>query len=191
MCAQRVLRAGPGADVIRSQPGRHQDDRQGSLELELPEATETSAERAIYRLSREVAELRMKLAGAGASEYGTDLTYRSYNSARGWIDAVDPIALLARQFARRLAEVKCIRSLGPAGDATDSNAQAVNSYIAIIAEEANGLINALIEDAEASGLEATGAWLKIPLLEYREFEAVKRDPAIERADHEQDQKLNS
>ncbi len=38
MCAQRILRAGPAADVVRSRPGRQQDDRQGSLELDLPEA---------------------------------------------------------------------------------------------------------------------------------------------------------
>ncbi|MDU0343716.1 hypothetical protein [Bosea rubneri] len=133
----------------------------------------------------------MKLAGAGPSEGSDDLTYRSYNSARGWIDAVDPIALMARQFARRLAEVKCIRHLGPAGDATEGNAQAVNSHIAVIAEEADNLIAALIEDAEASGLEATGAWMKIPLVECREFEPIERDPELERSDDELDQKLNS
>jgi len=190
MCAQRILRSGPGADVVRSQPSRRVDARQGSFDLDPPEA-ESTAEQTIYRLAREVAELRLKLAGAGAPEGPERLTYRSYHSGRGWIDAVDPIALTARQFAHRLADVRCIRQLGPAGDATEDNAEAVNYYIAMVAEEADGLITALIEDAEARGLEATGAWMKIPLVEVRKFEPIERDPELERADDIQDDKLNS
>ena len=190
MCAQRILRAGPGADVIRSQPSRRVDARQGSFDLDPPEA-ETTAEQTIYRLAREVAELRLKLAGAGAPKSPEGVTYRSYHSGRGWIDAVDPIALMARHFAARLAEVKCIRSLGPVGDATSDNAKDVNAFIAMIAEEAGALITSLIEDAEASGLEATGAWMNIPLVEVRKFEPIERDPELERADDIQNDKLNT
>lgn len=190
MCAQRILRSGPVADVVRSRPTRRVDARQGSFDLDPPE-TESTAEQTIYRLAREVGELRLKLAGAGAPESSEGLTYRSYHSGRGWIDAVDPIALMARQFAARLAEVKCIRRLGPAGDATSENARDVNAFIAMIAEEADGLIAALIEDAEASGLEATGAWMNIPLVEVRKFEPIERDPELQRADDIQGNKLNS
>ncbi|HEV7339816.1 MAG TPA: hypothetical protein VGO06_27860 [Bosea sp. (in: a-proteobacteria)] len=98
---------------------------------------------------------------------------------------------MARQFAHRLADVRCIRQLGPAGDATEDNAEAVNYYIGMIADEADALITALIEDAEACGMKGTGPWMKIPLVEYRKFEVIERDPDLERADDDQDEKLNS
>ncbi|KUL94349.1 hypothetical protein DK26_15185 [Bosea sp. WAO] len=134
----------------------------------------------------------MKLAGAGATSTSAEgATYRAYTSAHGWADTVDPIALLAHGFAARLARVKCIRTLGPAGDALEDDARAVNAHIAMIAEEADNLITALIGDAESAGLEATGAWMKLPLVECRKFEAIERDPDLDRADDIQDDKLNS
>ena len=192
MCAQRILRSGPGADVVRSRSPRRVDERQGALDLDSAAAPgATRSEQTIYRLAREVAELRLKLAGASATSSAEGVTYRAYTSAPGWSDTVDPIALLARGFAARLAEVKCIRTLGPAGDALEDDARTVNAYIAMIAEEADTLIAALIEDAEAAGLEATGAWMRIPLVGCQKFEAVQRDPDLDRADDIHDEKLNS
>ncbi len=190
MCAQRILRSGPTSDVVKSRLTRRDDARQGALDLESP-PRETSAEQTIYRLSHEVAELRLRLASAGLASDTREITYRTYNSEHGWVDTLDQIALLARAFAGRLADVKCIRTLGAAGEPSERDARAVNAYIAMIAEEADSLISALVEDAEASGLEATGAWMAVPLVECRKFEAVERDPDLERADDIHDEQLNS
>lgn len=190
MCAQRILRSGPTSDVVKSRLTRREDARQGALNLEAP-PRETSAEQTIYRLAHEVAELRLKLAEAGLASDTKGVTYRTYNSQHSWADTVDPIALMARSFASRLADVKCIRTLDAAGRPGEHDARAVNAHIAMIAEEADRLISALVEDAEASGLEATGAWMAVPLVECRKFEAVERDPDLERADDIHDEKLNS
>jgi hypothetical protein len=160
--------------------------------LDVPEEAatiETSAERAIYRLSYEVAELRSKLARAGLAPDADRVSYRAYSSLHGWTESVDPIACLARGFASRLAEVTCIRSMKEPGD---DDVVGVNAHIAMVAEEADSLISALVKDAEAKGLEASGAWLKIPLVECRAFELPDpADPATEEVDFIHDQKLNS
>jgi hypothetical protein len=83
MCAQRILRAGPGGDVIQSQPSRRDDPRQASFDLDAPASSPSRAEETIFRLSREVADLRMKLAGEGAPDSAEGTTYRSYHSGQG------------------------------------------------------------------------------------------------------------
>ena len=49
----------------------------------------------------------------------------------------------------------------------------------------------VIKDAEDHGLEASGPWLKIPLIETQAFEVPTPDPAADEADDEHDRKLNS
>ena len=52
-------------------------------------------------------------------------------------------------------------------------------------------LSTLVEDAEAKGLEATGAWLKIPLVEQRAFEVPKQDAEADKADAAHDRKMDS
>lgn len=56
------------------------------------------------------------------------------------------------------------------GKLDDTDAAWVNANIGIAAEGADDLISSLVEDAEDKGLVATGDWMKIPLVEQREFE---------------------
>jgi hypothetical protein len=67
----------------------------------------------------------------------------------------------------------------------------VNASISMVAEETNGLIDALVSDAESHGFEASGGWMNIPLVKRREFEVVRIDPAAQKADDLQELKLNS
>jgi hypothetical protein len=53
------------------------------------------------------------------------------------------------------------------------------------------LISKLVEDAEHKGLEATGDWMKITLVEQRSFEVPEHDAEADNADAEHDRKLNS
>ena len=100
--------------------------------------------------------------------------------------ASDHIQREARDIARRVAAIT-----GTPGDPDETDAHRVNAQIAMVAEEANILIAALISDAEAQGLEATGPWLDIPLVECREFAVPRADPVAQQVDDIQDQKLNS
>jgi hypothetical protein len=98
----------------------------------------------------------------------------------------DDIQRKARHVAERLASIT-----GTPGDPDETDAHRVNAQIAMVAEEANILITALITDAEAQGLEATGPWLDIPLVECREFAVPRADPVAQEADDILDRKLNS
>jgi hypothetical protein len=73
----------------------------------------------------------------------------------------------------------------------ETDAAWVNANIGMVAEEADDLISTLVEDAEAKDLEATGDWMKIPMVEQREFEVPKNDPGADMADAERDRKLAS
>ena len=73
----------------------------------------------------------------------------------------------------------------------DTDAAWVNANISMVAEEADELISTLIEDAESKGLEATGDWIPMPLVEQRAFDVPKPDPEADRADDEHNRKLNS
>jgi hypothetical protein len=169
MSPVRILRSGPGDDVVRSPYIRQPDPRQAAFDLDLPQ--ESTAEETIYRLTYELTKLRSRLAKSG----------RSPISHPG-----DEIAAQADRFARALGTVE------ESGGDTEADADAVNARIAMVAEEADALIAALIEDAEAHGLEATGPWLKIPLVECQAFEAPEQgDADAARADDIRDQSLNS
>lgn len=170
MCARRVLRSHSGSDVAKSALPRREDERQGELGLDPELASEGDALAKIHRLSREVATLKMQLAQASGASRRQSPTYRGYSAARGWVDKVDLIAEAASHFADQLAAVRCIRM----SEADNSDAKAVNSFIAMIAKEADALVSALIRDAEAHGLEASGPWMKIPLFEVPEFEVPDR-----------------
>ncbi|UZF93794.1 hypothetical protein [Bosea sp. NBC_00550] len=87
--------------------------------------------------------------------------------------------MLASAFADRLEDVKSIRNTG---ELDQADAASVNANIASVANAADDLITALIENAEARGLQATGRWIDIPLVECREFEIKERDPVEEQAD---------
>jgi hypothetical protein len=100
----------------------------------------------------------------------------------------DPVERMARCFAARLIDVKCIRATG---EASHDDARSVNAHIAMVATEADALITALIKDAEANGLDSAGRWMNIPLVECQEFEVVTRDPAADEVDDIHDLKLNS
>lgn len=189
MCAQRMLRAGTASDVIASRPVQRIDERQTALDFgepEPPSANET-AEQMIYRLSYSLTELRSQLAREGLTEEAAP-RYHGYSASRGWTYKEDKIAHLAQGFAKQLDRVTSIRATG---ELADHDAADINAHIAMIAEEADRLITALIKDAEAHGLEATGPWMKIPLVECREFEVPQSDPVAEEADFVHDQKLNS
>ncbi|MCO5092636.1 hypothetical protein [Bosea sp. (in: a-proteobacteria)] len=94
-------------------------------------------------------------------------TYRAYSATRGWIDKQDAIAIMARAFAEKLQEVTCVRALG---EPDDEDAAKVNAFIRMIAEGADQLVTAIIENAEGRDLVQAGAWMDIPLVEVREFE---------------------
>ena len=184
MCAQRVLRSGPAAEVIKSLSDRLQDARQGVLDLDLDA---TNAERMIYRLAYENAQLISRLARAGLPTAIDDPIHPAEVGLRGRNSKPDPIAQLAASFAAQVTQLSSIQADQP----DDQDADQVNASIAMIAEEADALVTAVIEDAEAHGLEATGAWLKIPLVEVQAFEVPTPDSASEEADDRHDRRLNA
>ena len=98
----------------------------------------------------------------------------------------DPVGSEANAFAKDLAGVA-----GVSGEPDNSDAAKVNADIAMVAEHADALITALIENAEDHGLEATGDWIGNPLIEARAFEVPRGDRALDKADDDRDQKLNS
>jgi hypothetical protein len=99
----------------------------------------------------------------------------------------DPVAAQAQEFARKLEDLAGVL----ASPLDDSDAAWANASISMVAEEADELISTLIEDAESKGLEATGEWIPMPLVEQRAFEVPKRDPEGDKVDAERDRKLNS
>jgi hypothetical protein len=99
----------------------------------------------------------------------------------------DPVAEQAQEFAQKLEDLAGV--LASPLDETD--AAWVNANIGMVAEEADDLISTLVDDAEDKGLDATGDWMKIPLVEQRAFEVPRSDPAADRADDEHDRKMNS
>jgi hypothetical protein len=188
MCAQRMLRAGLASDVIASRPVQRIDERQGILDLADPDAPESeTAEQIIYRLSYALTALRSQLVRAGLTEEAAP-RFHAYSASRGWTYKEDKIAHQAQAFAKQLDRVTSIRANR---ELADHDAADVNAHIAMIAEKADSLITALIKDAEARGLEATGPWMKIPLVECREFEVPQSDLIADEADFAHDQKLNS
>jgi hypothetical protein len=144
MCAQRMLRAGPWSEVIRSGKAPKPDPRQQTLDLDAP-----------------------------ADDEGRR------NS--------DPVAAQAQEFARKLEDLAGVL----ANPLDETDAAWVNANISMVAEEADELISTLIEDAESKGLEATGEWIPMPLVEQRAFEVPKRDPEGDKADDAHDRKMNS
>jgi len=100
-------------------------------------------------------------------------TYRAYSATRGWIDKIDQVQLIASTFAERLSEVRSVQNTG---EPDEADAVSVNANIASIAKMADELISAVIVNAEARGLQATGGWMDIPLVECREFELEEQDP---------------
>lgn len=184
MCAQRMLRSGPSAEVIKSTPDRPQDARQSVLDLD-PDTT--SAERMIYRLAYENAQLVSRLARAGLPTAIEDPIDRVRDTGHGRNSKPDPIAQLAAGFAAQVAQLSSIQT----DEADEQDAATVNASIEMIAEEADALVTAVIEDAEEHGLEASGPWLKIPLVETQAFEVPTPDPAADEADDIHDRKLNS
>lgn len=94
-------------------------------------------------------------------------TYRAYNALRGWVDQIDPVAVLAQSFAEKLNEITCVRALG---DADEDDARKANDAIRMIAIEADKLITAIILNAEDRDLTASGGWISTPLFEAQEFE---------------------
>lgn len=184
MCAQRMLRTGPSADVVQTRPTRPQDARQGLLDLD-PDAT--SAERMIYRLAYENAKLISRLTRAGLPTAIEDPIDHVRGIGHGRNSRPDPIAEMAARFAAQVVHLSSIQTDHP--DAQD--AATVNASIEMIAEEADALVNAVIEDAEDHGLEASGPWLKIPLVETQAFEAPTLDAAADEADDTHDRNMNS
>jgi hypothetical protein len=183
-----MLRAGLASDIIASRPDHRVDERQGVLDLGEPDAPDgETAEQIIYRLSYALTALRSQLAREGLTEEVYP-RFRAYSPSRGWTYKQDKIGHQAQRFAKHLDRVTSIHAVG---ELTDGDAAGVNADIAMIAEEADSLITALIRDAEARGLEATGPWMKIPLVECQEFEVVTPDPVLAEADDSHDRKLNS
>ena len=181
--ADRMLRSGPSAHIIQSPPDRRQD-RQGVLDLD-PSAT--SAERMIYRLAFENAQLVSRLARAGLPTAIEDPIDRIRDTESRRNSKPDPIAELAASFAAQVVQLSSIQSDHP----DDQDAAKFNASIEMIAEEADALVSAVIKDAEDRGLEASGPWLKIPLIETQAFEVPTPDPEADEADDERDRKLNS
>jgi hypothetical protein len=99
----------------------------------------------------------------------------------------DPVATQAQEFARKLEDLAGVL----ANPLDETDAAWVNANISMVAEEADELISTLIEDAESKGLEATGDWLPMPLVEQRAFEVPKGDPEADKVDAERDRKMNS
>ena len=182
--SDRMLRSGPSFEFVQSPPVRPQDARQGLLDLD-PDAT--NAERMIYRLAYENAQLVSRLAGAGLPTAIEDPTDRVRDTAHGRNSKPDPVADLAASFAAQVVQLSSIQTDHP----DDQDAAKVNDSLAMIAEEADALVTAVIKDAEDHGLEASGPWLKIPLIETQAFEVPTSDPAADEADEMHDRKMNS
>lgn len=183
MCAPRMLRAGPASAVVQSPTDRPPDPRQGTLDL-APAATD--AERMITRLAYENAQLISRLHRAGLPTAIEDPTDRVRDPGHGRNSKPDPIAELAASFAKQVVRLSPIQNDYP----NDEDAAKVNASIEMIAEEADALVMAVIDDAESHGLEASGPWLNIPLIETRAFEVPPPDPGADAADDEHDRKLN-
>ena len=148
-------------------------ERHGALDFDAPDE---ALYKRIEQLAFENAQLRLRLVQtATTSPASPTVTYRAYNAVHGWSDKLDAISVQAVSFAKQLAEVTSVRTTG---DADESDAEAVNGHIAMVAEQADALISALIKDAEARELEATGAWMDIPLVECQEFEPIRRNDEI-------------
>lgn len=184
MCAQRMLRSGPSGAAVKGPPDRLQDPRQGSLDLD---PGTTNAERMIYRLAYKNAQLVSRLARAGLPTAVEDPTDRTHDVEHGRNSKPDPIAQLAESFAAQVVQLSSIQTDHP----DDQDAANVNASIEMIAEEADTLVTAVIRDAEDHGLEASGPWLKIPLIETQAFEVPTPDPDADEADDEQNRNMNS
>ncbi len=184
MCAQRMLRSGPLSEVVQSPLERAPDARQGALDLD---PSTTSAERMIHRLAYENAQLVSRLARAGLPTAIEDPIDRVRDTGDGRNSKPDPIAQLAQSFAAQIVQLSSIQTDYP----DDQDAANVNARIEMIAEEADALVTAVIEDAEGHGLEASGPWLKIPLVEVQAFEVPTPDPDADEADEMHNRKLNS
>ncbi len=184
MSAQRMLRSGPSGEVVKGHADRPQDAGQGALDLD-PDAT--NAERMIYRLAYENAQLISRLARAGLPTATEDPIDRVRDVGHGRNSKPDPIAQLAESFAAQVVQLSSLQTDHP----SDRDAAKVNANIEMIAEEADALVTAVIEDAEGHGLEALGPWLKIPLVETQAFQVPKPDPAVDEADDLHERKLNS
>ena len=173
MRERQMLRSGVTADVARGPVGRREDERQGALDFDAPDE---ALYKRIERLAFENAQLRLRLEQAGTeSSESQSVIYRAYNPVHGWIEKIDAIAVQAASFAKQLAGVTSLRTTG---EADESDAKTVNEHIAMVAEQADALITALIKDAEARDLEATGPWMDIRLIECREFELARREDEI-------------
>ncbi|PZO00592.1 MAG: hypothetical protein DCF30_09275 [Hyphomicrobiales bacterium] len=182
--ADRMLRSGPSAEFVQSPADRPQDARQRMLDLN-PDAT--GAERIIYRLAYENSQLVSRLARAGLPTAVEDPTDSVRDSTHGRNSKPDPIAELAASFAAQVMQLSSIQTDHP----HDQDAAKVNASIEMITEEADALVTAVIKDAEDHGLEASGPWLNIPLIETQAFEVTTPDPESDRADDEHDRTLNS
>jgi hypothetical protein len=181
-----MLRAGSASHVVAGPRLPRVDERQGVLDLSGLEPPDETAEQFAYRLACSLTELKSQLIRGGLAD---PEKYRAYSATQGWIDKIDEIARQAAGFARQLTAVTCIRSTG---EPSEDDAVSVNAHLAMIAEEADSLLTAVISDAEARGLQATGPWMKIPLVECRKFEVAKPpDPDLTQADDAWDRDLNS
>lgn len=99
----------------------------------------------------------------------------------------DPVAEQAQEFARKLEDLAGVL----ANPLDETDAAWANANISMVAEEADDLISTLVDDAENKGLEATGDWIPMPLVEQRKFEVPKPDPAADKADAAHDRKKNA
>jgi len=179
-----MLRAGPSSAVVQGPIDPPPDLRQGMLDLD---PATTDAEQMITRLAYENARLISRLHRAGLPTAIEDPTDRVRYTDNGRNSKPDPIAQLAASFAKQVMKLTSVQTDHPG----EEDAAAVNDSIAMIATEADGLMTAVIKDAEAHGLEASGPWLKIPLVETQSFEVATPDPAADEADDLRDWKLNS
>ncbi len=184
MCAQRMLRSGPSAEMVQSPSVRAPDARQGTFDLD---PNTTSAERMIYRLAYENAQLVSRLARAGLPTAIEEPMDRVRDIGHGRNSKPDPIAQLAQSFAAQVVQLSSIQTDHP----DDQDAAKVNASLEMIAEDADALVTAVVKDAEDHGLEASGPWLKIPLIETQAFEVPSPDPDADEADDAHDRRLNS
>ena len=99
----------------------------------------------------------------------------------------DSVAAEAQELARKLDDLAGVL----ANPLDETDAAWVNANIGIVAEGADDLISTLVEDAEAKGLEATGDWMKVPLVEQREFEVPNQNAEADKVDAAHDRKMNS
>lgn len=180
MSSQRMLRPREAVGAVRIPP-----DRDGCHIA--PEGDQTSAERMICRLAYENAQLIARLARAGLPTTIEDPIDRGPAPGHGHNSKPDPIAELAAGFAAQVVQLSSIQTDHP----DDQDAATVNASIEMIAEEADALVTAVIKDAEDHGLEASGVWLKIPLIETQAFEAPAPDPEADQADYEYDRRRNA